>query len=64
MGIGIVDYTRKIKMDYAAELLKTTNKSVTEIVIELNYSSISYFNHTFKNIFDMTPSQMRRTSNQ
>ena len=64
MGIGIVDYTRKIKMDYAAELLKTTNKSVTEIVIELNYSSISYFNHTFKNIFGMTPSQMLRTSNQ
>lgn len=64
MGIGIVDYTRKIKMDYAAELLKTTDKSVTEIVIELNYTSISYFNHAFKKIFGVTPSQMRRSSFQ
>ena len=59
MGIGIVEYVRNIKMEYAADLLKNSNKSVTEIIEEINYSSISYFNHTFKNTFGVTPTQMR-----
>ena len=50
---------RNIKMEYAADLLKNSNKSVTEIIEEINYSSISYFNHTFKNTFGVTPTQMR-----
>lgn len=61
MGMSIVDYVKKIKMDYAIELLKTTNKSVTEIASALNYSSISYFNHTFKTTFGVTPLQMRNS---
>ena len=60
MGMSIVDYSRRVKMDYAAELLRNTKTPVTEIVAELNYTSISYFNHMFKKTFGITPSQMRK----
>lgn len=60
MGIGIIEYARNIKMDYAAEMLKNTDKPVTRIVEELNYSSISYFNRAFKETFGITPTQMRK----
>ena len=60
MGISIVDYQRKIKMNFAAELLKTTDNSVLEIVYELGYNSVSYFNHTFRDYFGVSPSAYRR----
>lgn len=62
MGMGIVEYARNIKMDYAAELLKNTDKPVTQIVEEINYSSISYFNRAFKETFGITPTAMRTAS--
>ncbi|EHH7506730.1 helix-turn-helix transcriptional regulator [Escherichia coli] len=45
------------KMKKAAELLKTTNKSITMISSELGYVYASYFIKVFKNYFGVTPKQ-------
>lgn len=60
MGVSIVDYVRRVKMNYAVELLKSTDMNIIEIVYELGYNSVSYFNHTFKDFFGVTPTQLRR----
>ncbi|WP_097410747.1 helix-turn-helix transcriptional regulator [Escherichia coli] len=45
------------KMKKAAELLKTTNKSITMISSDLGYVYASYFIKVFKNYFGVTPKQ-------
>ena len=60
MGTTITNYIKKIKMEFAASLIKNTDKTILEIAEEINYDSISYFNHSFKNEFGMTPSEMRK----
>ena len=60
MGVTIVDYVRRIKLNYAAELLKTTDLNVLEIVYELGYNSVSYFNHAFRDFFGVAPLEFRK----
>ncbi|WP_369685039.1 helix-turn-helix transcriptional regulator [Salmonella enterica] len=50
------------KMKKAAELLKTTNKSITMISSELGYVYASYFIKVFKNYFGVTPKQFLKNS--
>lgn len=60
MGVSIIEYMRKIKLNYAADLLKNTDLNIIEIVFALNYNSVSYFNHSFKEYYGVTPTQMRK----
>lgn len=55
MGISIVDYIHKTKIDEAASLLKYTDYSICDICNFLNYSSQSYFIKIFKKRMGMTP---------
>lgn len=61
MGVSVIDYVRRIKLNYAAELLKTTDLNVLEIVYELGYNSVSYFNHTFRDFFGSAPNEFRKS---
>ena len=54
-------YLGKVRSEYAANLIKTTNKSLTEIAYECGYSSINTFCRCFKKHFMKTPSQYRKT---
>ncbi|MGH7978823.1 MAG: helix-turn-helix transcriptional regulator [Limisphaerales bacterium] len=47
MGMTIPQYLRKIRMDRAAELLKSGEYNVTEAALEVGYSSLSHFSHAF-----------------
>ncbi len=62
IGVSVIDYVRRIKLNYAAELLKTTNLNVLEIVYELGYNSVSYFNHTFREFFGFAPNEFRKSA--
>ena len=48
MKTSLADYLIKKRLDYAAELLKTTQKSTMEISLLLGYESYSYFFKLFK----------------
>jgi PAS domain S-box-containing protein len=59
-GIPPMEYFLKMKINKAAELLSTTDESITEISNKLLFSSGSHFNRTFKKFKEMNPSQYRK----
>lgn len=53
-------YLAKVRSEYAANLIETTNKTLTEIAYECGYSSINTFCRCFKKQFKKTPSQYKK----
>lgn len=49
----------RARMDYAALLLRTTDRSVSSIGTEIGYGSESAFFKIFRRNFGMTPRQFR-----
>lgn len=54
-GYSYVDFCNIQRVARAKEILKYTDTSVTEISMQLNFGSISYFNRVFKKLTDMSP---------
>ena len=46
-GATIPQYLRRIRMERAAELLRTGRHNVTEVALEVGYSSLSHFSQAF-----------------
>ena len=55
MGMTIPQYTRQLRMERAAELLKTGKFNVTEAALEVGYSSLSHFSQAFHETFGCCP---------
>lgn len=53
------EFIRSIRLKHAAEMLHSTDKSVSEIAYMCGFSSPSYFNRRFKEMFGMAPSEYR-----
>jgi len=47
MGMTIPQYLRQIRMERAAELLKSGKWNVTEAALEVGYNSLSHFSQAF-----------------
>lgn len=58
-GLTIIDYVTKVRIEYAKELLISTNKNCTEICFDTGYNNQSYFTRTFKEVSGVTPRQFR-----
>ncbi len=58
-GATIVDYLTNARIEFAKELLISTNKNCTEICFETGYNNQSYFTQTFKELVGVTPRQFR-----
>lgn len=58
-GLTIIDYMTKVRVEYAKELLISTNKNCTEICFDTGYNNQSYFTRTFKEVAGVTPRQFR-----
>ena len=54
------EYLNTIRIINAKKLLKTTNKTVTEIAMETGFSSASYFNRNFLKHTNKTPIEYRK----
>lgn len=48
------------KIEYVKNLLITQKYNLTEIALQLNYSSVSHLSSQFKNITGITPSQFKK----
>lgn len=59
-GMGISDYVRKRRIEEARKKLKTSDKPVNVIAIELGYPDVNYFSRTFKKETGYTPSEYRK----
>jgi AraC-like DNA-binding protein len=61
-GTSIYAYVRSCRMNRAAVLLKTTEKSIACIAGEVGYNSPSKFTAAFKDIMKTTPLEYRKSS--
>lgn len=59
-GKPFVQYLNFLRVSVAEKLLLTTDKPITEIIAETGFSSLSYFNRTFKKARGCSPSQYRK----
>jgi len=58
-GVTIIDYLTNARIEFAKELLISTNKNCTEICFETGYNNQSYFTRTFKELVKVAPRQFR-----
>jgi len=54
-GMTIPQYTRQLRLERAAELLKSGSFNVTEAALEVGYSSLSHFSQAFHEAFGCCP---------
>ena len=54
---SVTVYINRIKMDYAAQLLRTSLMNVSEISVFLGYHDPAYFSRVFKKYFGQSPSK-------
>lgn len=58
-GINLSDYIKLKKIQEAEEILRSTNKSLSEIAYFLGFSSQSHFCKVFKELKNQTPTEYR-----
>lgn len=63
MGVTIIDYLIKIRLDKAKELLKTGEYSIKQISYMIGYSDPNYFTWSFKKYLGMSPIKYRYFQN-
>jgi AraC-like DNA-binding protein len=54
-GMTIQQYVQQVRMERAAELLRTGRCNVTEAALEVGYSSLSHFSTVFRETFGCCP---------
>lgn len=57
VGENFTDYLTKIRIEHAAELLKSENLSVAELAVRCGYTDPFYFSKVFKRITGVSPSK-------
>ncbi len=55
-----MEYVNSILMNEAKKMLATENKSVTDVAMELGFSSVSYFAKQFKKETGITPHKFKK----
>lgn len=58
-GIGYIEYTTKLRIEYAKKELSLSGKSIKEICRDAGYQDPNYFSRIFKKWTGMTPTEFR-----
>ncbi len=59
-GSSFVDYLNFVRVCKSEKMLASGEKSILEIACDVGFSSLSYFNRTFKRYKNCTPTEYRR----
>ena len=59
LGIGVNDHINNIRLEMSKEMLKKTNKTISEIAYAVGFSTPSYFSTSFKNKFGISPKEYK-----
>ncbi|MNF44536.1 Sensor histidine kinase TmoS [compost metagenome] len=62
IGINISDHINNVKLEKAAELLKSNTMNISEIAYSLGFSSPNYFSTAFKNKFGLSPKEYKSSN--
>lgn len=60
VGITFLQYLSEVRISNAGHLLATTDLSISEIMQEVGFTNQTIFNRLFKEIYGMTPRQIRK----
>lgn len=60
-GVSLVDYVTGEKIQRIQQLLRTTNRSVSDIALEFGYTNMPYFSQVFKKSVGCSPLEYRRS---
>jgi two-component system response regulator YesN len=60
VGVPLVNYVERYRLRRAKELLVTTEKSITEIALEVGFNDSSYFGRIFRRENGISPLAYRR----
>jgi len=58
----IGEYVRRLRGEFASRQIRATDAPLGEIAHAAGFSDQSHFNKTFKNLYNLTPSEFRRIS--
>lgn len=64
LGIGLIQYVNKVKMEKAATLLDTQNMKIKEVSHAIGMDDQLYFNKLFKKFYNVSPSEYRKVDKQ
>ena len=53
-------FVLRLRIDFAANLLKISDLSVKEVAFESGFNSAAYFSNTFKDFYGMSPDRYRK----
>ena len=60
VGMTVFEYLNNVKIQNACELMRHTDRTLTDIAISCGFSGVSYFSASFKSLMKCTPSQFRK----
>jgi AraC-like DNA-binding protein len=60
VGVPPFEYINRVRVRHACSLLRSTQRSITEIAFEVGYNNVSFFNRYFRRIMQRTPREYRR----
>ena len=58
-GYSTSNYARKVRLTKGKYLLKSTDKSISEIAYEIGFNSPSYFTRAFKELYGFSPKEFK-----
>jgi AraC-like DNA-binding protein len=59
-GISCFQYLNQLKIGIAAQMLKSTDLSITQIALESGYNDLRHFERIFKHVTGNTPYHFRK----
>lgn len=59
VGMSLREYINDMRIQEAKRLMLTTQKSITEIAVEVGFDNISYFSTVFRKIVGMSPAEWK-----
>ena len=59
-GLSCIQYLNNYRLNIAATMLFSTNKTITDIAVLSGFDNISYFNRAFKRKYMLTPKEYRQ----
>lgn len=60
LGISILQFITRLRLNHAANLLTTSNEQITDIAYQSGFSSVTRFYEVFRAFFDETPMKFRQ----
>lgn len=60
VGVSLIEYLNKFRIDKACILLKNTDESISDIAQNVGFENLNYFDRTFKRYKQISPGKFRQ----